>query len=84
MNTYRLTETGRAMTWLEWKKKGGCGLSDWAVHYISKQLCPPARWPKTLTLGDLADASALADREIARYGHERTRLKDFAKPETLT
>lgn len=70
---YNLSETGRSMTWSEWKEAGGCGLSGIARVMVARKCGPEARWGD-LTLGELADASELAGREMGRFA--KNYLKD--------
>jgi len=72
MATYRLNDLGKALTWAQWKKSGGCGLSHIASVEASRKIGPEAYWKRdSITLGDIAGASVLADRELARWMHER-------------
>ena len=78
MKIYRLNPESKTMTWTEWLKIGGCGLSAWAEYDIKMNLCPMAKVKKdNLPLGDIARVSVKADREIARYGLERLGIEDW-------
>ena len=83
MTTYRLTKSGRNITWAEWKKHGGCGLSSMAISVVKTgTVGPESVWKKRgVLLGDIADASVLADRELARYCIEHWAREDLAVPE---
>lgn len=72
MATYRLNDLGKALTWEQWQKSRGCGLSHTASAEASRKTGPQAHWKRNgITLGDIAGASVLADRELARWMHER-------------
>ena len=78
-DVYRLTANAKTMTWKEWKKIGGCGLSGWAAHYLKVVLGPMAKIEKdNPPLGDIARYSILAEREIARYGKCNLGIDDWA------
>ena len=70
---YKLTTAGRAMTWREWKKRGGCGLAGKSVARIA--LGPEARWAALgITLGQIADADPADGRGLARFAVENLGL----------
>ena len=82
MTTYRLTDTARPMEWNEWREEGGCGLSGLATQEVVERLGPVGQWyDARMTLGEIADVSVLADREIARYALEHRGRHDLAAPE---
>lgn len=69
MKTYLLSNQGRSLTWGQWKKMRGCGLSDATSRAIGK-LSPE------MTLGELENRCIVAGREIARFA-----LTHLRKPE---
>lgn len=80
--TYRLSGAARALTWRQWQRLKGCGLSDWARYEATPALGPLSVWSaRGVTLGDVAAASVLADRELARYAVERLGRPDLAVAE---
>lgn len=82
MPVYRLTPQAKTMTWKEWKKIGGCGLSGCATHYCKVILGPMAKIEKdNPPIGDIARVSVLADREMARFGKENLGLEGWAEVE---
>lgn len=70
MNIYRLGPQAKQMYWSEWKRIGGCGLSQAAENEIKRFFGKPILWRcdagSPVFLGDLATGSVLADREMAR------------------
>lgn len=67
--TFQLTKEGRAMPWGVWSKKGGCGLSGMAAGEVGSKLLDRGKKfdLSGMTLGDIADLSVLAEREMARF-----------------
>lgn len=67
----RLRNVGVAhVTFAQWMKAGGCGLSHLAEFGVSCALArPPAYW-RDFPLCELAAASPLAGRELARYAED--------------
>ena len=86
---YVLSESAKKVTWKDWMAMGGCGLSGWAIHYCLKQdpvtgkvMPPMARWTREgITLGDIAAASVLASRELARFAVEHLNRPEWAVEE---
>ena len=79
--TYLLTDKGRNITYAQWRKMGGCGISNYASVWTSNNLqVPPAGWD-SLELGKIADACVVANRELARFALEHLKLTDFATEE---
>jgi len=68
------------MTWAAWRKHGGCGLSHRAQSEVSEQLGAEASWGQR-TLGELAAASTLAGREVARFAVEQLGAPELAVQE---
>ena len=64
---YTLSEIWRRMTWADWKREGGCGLSGQS----SGMVCQKLGKLESSTLGEIADAWAPAGRELARYAETR-------------
>jgi len=60
---YTLSEHWRKMTWADWKRKGGCDMSDRSIGMV----CQKLGRLNTRTLGEIADAWEPAGREMARY-----------------
>lgn len=78
MTVYYLSRTGRNVEWKEWKYHSGCSLSQMAENEASKVLGPSNRWSRNgVTLGDIANASMLADRELAGYAVRCFSRKDL-------
>ena len=78
-NVYRLTAQAKTMTWKEWKKIGGCGLSAQAELLLRNKLVAVGKvYNDNPPLGDIANNSIIADREMARFGVDRLGLKDWA------
>jgi hypothetical protein len=70
MPVYNLNETGKQITWKSWLKDfKGCGLSAIATLETSEKIkAPRSVWiASNVTLGQIAEASKLAEREIAGY-----------------
>lgn len=64
---YNLTEKGKSLTFKDWLKMGGCNLAAGEEWYVVRVLgLPPARWDD-LTLGQIADAYIVANRQLARW-----------------
>ena len=80
---YRLTRRGRRWLHRTWRRRGGCGFSHVAEAELCRVLGPRATWPAELTLGEIADVSPLAEREVARYGWQYPGLfgRGFAEPD---
>ncbi len=69
--TYNLTDEGKAIKWSDWRKWGGCGISNHQYGYVANKLGPSSLWIKIgVTLGDIASASKIAERELSRYAAE--------------
>ena len=82
-NVYRLSPQAKTMTWSEWRKVKGCGLSQIAENEVKRSFGKPIFWQKDnatdpLFLGDIARASILADRELARFGKENLGFDNWA------
>lgn len=77
---YKLSELGRSMEWSQWKRIGGCGLSQVSEFMVCRQLGPRTHWKKSITLGDIEDAFPAAGREIARFAVEHLGRIEFAAP----
>ncbi len=65
--TYMLSEHWRKMTWADWKREGGCGMSGMSNGMV----CHKLGRLDARTLGEIADAWAPAGRELARYAETR-------------
>jgi len=78
---YRLTEAGRAVTWREWRRLGGCGLTAWGTAHVCDAHGPETRWPADLTLGQIADADPAQGRGLARFARDHLRKPEWAEPE---
>jgi len=78
MPIYKLSEQGRKITWVAWKKMGGCGLSQesrmTALQRIKKNVF------NDTTLGEIEDAWATAGRELARFAIDHLKKGEFAMP----
>ena len=78
MTVYNLSKSGRDITWSEWKKHGGCDISNSAYNEVANKLGPSGLWKRSkVTTGDIADCSKHAERELARYAVERWERKDL-------
>ena len=82
---YKLTAKARALRWREWRRRGGCGLSDYARFFVDRVYGPENRCPPGLTLGEIAEVSPPAERELARYGWENPSVagEGFATPQPI-
>lgn len=71
MATYILSELGRTITWMQWIRAKGCNLSHTSAADVMTRI-DLAKWQRRghLLLGDIASASRLADRELARYARQ--------------
>ena len=82
MTIYNLSKSGKTITWTEWKKHDGCGISNVEIGDISAALGPEDGWKrKGVTLGDIADVSKVAERNLARYAKERWQRDDLVTVE---
>jgi hypothetical protein len=79
---YQLSKIGRRVTWEQWKRTKGCGLSDQSRCMASMKLnMPEARWLDSgTTLGEIEDAWAIAGREMARFATEHLNRPEWATP----
>ena len=64
MSVYRLSKTGRSITWAEYKAFN-YGLNHLDVWKLGVLLGPIAHWPGDLTLGKIEDLCPSAGRSIA-------------------
>ena len=82
MPVYNLSESGKLVTWKEWKKHGGSGISAREYGAVCSEVGLEDGWIKRgVTLGDIAKASKIAERELARYAMERWARADLVKVE---
>ena len=82
MTIYNLSESGKVVTWTEWKKHGGCGISNSEIGNVSAALGPENGWKrKGVTLGDIADVSKVSERNLSRYVKERWKRDDLVTVE---
>lgn len=70
INTYRLSDKGRALTYKNWKKIKGNELSHYSETMVSRKLNKPVGYWDELTLGRIVDCFIVADREFARFAIE--------------
>jgi hypothetical protein len=78
---YEFTGVGRALTYHQWKKMGGCSLANCANPY--PELGPEARWNEEFpTLGQIADACPFSGRSLARFAAENMGKNLFARAVT--
>lgn len=76
---YQLSDTGRRLTYGEWKKAGGCSPPGRTMAYGT--LGPIAHWDiDKLTLGDIEDACPYTGRDFARFAVEHLRKPSLAMP----
>ena len=76
---YYLTERGKGLKYSDWKREpgrdggafqdDGCALSDIAAGIASNRLRVTLGDLDNLTLGEIAAASPLAERELARFAY---------------
>lgn len=65
---YRLSKSGRDVSWTEWKKHKGCSLSDLGEALVSKTLGPSSKWSrKGVSLGDIEKADSGSGRDLAKF-----------------
>lgn len=73
---YSIPDAFRSMTWAEWCRQYGYGLSHTAAAYVARRYGSESRWHH-LTLGQMADCDGLVDRELGctihRYDLRRVR-----------
>ena len=82
MTVYNLSDSGKAVTWKEWRKHNGCGISNHEYGAVCGALGSEDGWNrKGVTLGDIAAASKIAERELARYAMERWARNDLVTVE---
>ena len=74
---YRLSDEGRKVTWRQWLRIGGCGLSHTSEWSVCRVLGPAAHWSEDITLGDIEDAWPAAGREIARFAATHLRKPEL-------
>jgi hypothetical protein len=76
--SYELTGVGRALTYHQWKKMGGCSLANGANPY--SVLGSQALWTEEFpTLGQIADACPYSGRSLARFAAENMGKNLFAR-----
>ena len=67
---YKLSKTGRTITWSRWKSIGGCGLPNDTCAPKNLE-CPVAKWDEQFpTLGQIEDACPYTGRSLARFAME--------------
>jgi hypothetical protein len=59
------------VTWREWKRRGGCGLSRISEHMVCQTLKVPHGDLSRYTLKEIADAWPAAKRELTRWAETR-------------
>lgn len=81
MTTYNyvLTDTAKNVTWLEWLKLGGCGISNYAEPRVARVLGVLSK--TNPTLGQIQDAFIVAGRELARFAKTHLGKPDWAVAE---
>ena len=77
--TYLLTEAGKAVRWSDWKKLGGCGLSNYDEAEVSRVLGDIRK--TNPTLGQLQDVRITAGRGLARFAKDHLNRPEWAQPE---
>lgn len=78
-NVYRLSEFGRAVTIDTWRALGGrLAFSQWAALDLRMAGVTAAN---VSTIGELANASVFADREMARWAVERLKMPNLVYAE---
>ena len=75
---YTLSEAGKLLTWAQWKQKGGCGLSNHEEPKVASLCGPVSAWGDRVSLGQIAGASAVAARELARFAVTHLRRPEWA------
>jgi len=75
---YELSDQGRAATWDEWQRVGGCGLTHIGQAFAIQALGPMSRW-ESVTLGQIADAHAAEGRSLARFAVEHLGRREWAQ-----
>lgn len=77
--SYRFTKAALSMHFSEWKKIGGCGISDWASALLCTNLkCAPKNFD-SMTLAVISAGSLAAEREMARFAFTHLDRKDLAE-----
>ena len=80
--TYLLTDAAKLITWGEWKRLGGCSLSQYAEIWASRIVGTfQVRNAQPVTLGQLQDACIVAGREIARFAKDHLDKSEWARVE---
>ena len=75
---YTLSEAGKALTWAQWKNAGGCGLSNHEQPKVVSQFGAVTAWDERVTLGQIASASPVASRELARFAVTHLQRPEWA------
>lgn len=75
---YTLSEAGKALTWAQWMQMGGCGLSNHEQPKVVSQCGPETAWGDRVTLEQIAGASQVASRELARFAVTHLRRPEWA------
>jgi hypothetical protein len=73
---YLLADAGKAVTWRQWRKLGGCGLSQEARRAFGRTTQPKEQ--DALTLGQLQANHVLAGRELARFAKDHLNRPEWA------
>ena len=70
---YKLTEKGRSVKWKKWTSDGGCGISGFASGEVASGMNEKGEKfnMSDLKLGEIADYSYLAEKEIAHFAATR-------------
>lgn len=80
MMIYKLSETGRQVTYAEWRKIGGCGMPN-SSNAMNGNLGPMARWDiHKITLGDIEDSCPYTGRCFARFAVEHLSRTNMSVP----
>lgn len=75
---YQLSNTGRALTFSQWLKLGGCGIPHDSC--APSTLGPISQWGRgKITLSQIEDACAYTGRSLARFAIERLGRPELAK-----
>jgi len=77
MSVYKLSQTGRSITWAEYEAFN-YGLSHLDVWRLSAFLGPIAHWPSDLALGKIEDLCPSAGRSIAHVFVAKLGRPDYA------
>lgn len=78
---YRLSAQGRRISWREWQRMGGCGLSEIDRCMVARVYGPQSHWSEDLTLGEIEDAWLPAGRGLARFAVEHLGRPEWAEME---